>query len=175
LRALIDQLRDLAEGAGETQFVGVEIPYPDLNNPDPVVALSEAWAFEAWLMETGPFIGFVDVYNYPSSPRLREINSDFLQWDGRDLRFDEVVDTYELLTGEVVPLEVAAMSKRARDSVPPGSVAVAYTDRGGPYPLIIAATGEVLETIEGYEGAGVVVIAPSELGWQLYWSGEATE
>ncbi|MDQ3783198.1 MAG: hypothetical protein M3349_09745, partial [Actinomycetota bacterium] len=76
LIAMIEETRAFAIGFGETQYSALDIPYPDLNSPDPGVALAEAWAFEAWLMETGPYIGFLNIHNYPEGPRRSEAGSD---------------------------------------------------------------------------------------------------
>ncbi len=47
------------------------VPIPDLTNPDPVVALAEAFRFEVWLMENGPHsVLGRETYNYPMSPRF---------------------------------------------------------------------------------------------------------
>lgn len=175
LRAEIDEIRDFAVSEGESQFEGVAIPYPDINNPDPVVALKEAWAFEVWLMEIGPYAAFLETYNYPDSVRLSQIGSEFLGFGAQGVRFGDMVGNYEVTGATVVALNEAAMTDDARAGIPQGSVAVAYEDRGGPHQLIDQQTGEVLETIEAYEGSGVAVLSPSSLGWQLYWSGEATE
>ncbi len=56
------------------------VPIPDLTNPDPVVALAEAFRFEVWLMENGPHVSWVEGYNYPESPRFRSAGSDFIRW-----------------------------------------------------------------------------------------------
>ena len=45
---------------------------------------------------------------------------------------------------------------------------MAFTDRGGPYPRMNAATGEVLEDIGRWEGSGVAVLSPSRTGWMLF-------
>lgn len=175
LIAMIEQTRGFALGEGETQYEGVAIPYPDLTNPDPVVALREAWSFEAWLMDTGPFIGFLDAHNYPEGPRRRDAGSDFIYWDLENLRLVGLANSYSLTSAEVVPLESADMLEPERIEVPPSSVAVAYTDRGGPYQVIDTETGQVIEEVAAYEDTGVAVLVPTEVGWQLYWAGEASE
>ena len=56
------------------------VPIPDLTNPDPVVALAEAFRFEVWLMENGPHSAWADGYNYPDSPRRRSAITNLNRW-----------------------------------------------------------------------------------------------
>ncbi len=174
LQQAIDEARDFAVRDGELHYEGVTIPYPDLNNPNPLVALREALAFEAWLFEIGPYSAFVHAYNYPDSLRLGQIRSQFLGLDAQGVRFGHMVDTYEVFDSVIVSVDQVAMPDSARAGIPPGSVAVSYRDRGGPHEMIDLATGDVLKTIEAYEGSGTVILAPSELGWQIYWVDEVT-
>ncbi len=86
------------------------VPIPDLTNPDPVVALAEAFRFEVWLMENGPHVSWVEGYNYPESPRFRSIGSEIGLWYRTDTMLPGIVDRYEFVNGEVVPIDEALLS-----------------------------------------------------------------
>jgi hypothetical protein len=144
------------------------VPIPDLTNPDPVVALAEAFRFEVWLMENGPHVSWVEGYNYPESPRYRSAGTDVNLWFMTETRFPGIVDSYDFVTGEVVPIERALLSEGQLAALPDGSVAVAFLDRGGPYPKVNSETSETLEEIGAWEGSGVAVLAPTATGWQLF-------
>ena len=71
------------------------VPIPDLTNPDPVVALAEAFRFEVWLMENGPHSSWAEAYNY-SDGSARRIGGDrFRLWYLTETKFPGIVDTYE--------------------------------------------------------------------------------
>jgi hypothetical protein len=144
------------------------VPIPDLTNPDPVVALAEAFRFEVWLMEHGPHVSWVEGYNYPESPRYRSAGSDLIGWYRTQTRYPGIDESYEFVRGEVVPLEQALLSTDQLAALPDGSVAVAFADRGGPYPRIDVSTGDVLEDIGRWQGTGVAVLSPSPTGWMLF-------
>jgi hypothetical protein len=144
------------------------VPIPDLTNPDPVVALAEAFRFEVWVMENGPHVSWVEGYNYPESPRFRSAGTDVNLWFMTETRFPGIVDTYHFIRGEVVPIEQALLGEDQLAALPDGSVAVAFRDRGGAYPKINSATGERLEEIGAWAGSGVAVLVPTPTGWQLF-------
>ena len=86
------------------------VPIPDLTNPDPVVALAEAFRFEVWLMEHGPHSSWAALYNIPGSPREGSVASDLGLWGLTETRFPGIVDTYQFVAGDVVPIDQTHLS-----------------------------------------------------------------
>ncbi|CAN5440512.1 hypothetical protein BH24ACT7_BH24ACT7_23540 [soil metagenome] len=166
LRALFDTYEGLI-----LQDVAYDepIPYPDLTNADPVVALADAFRFEVWIMENGSHVSWAEVYNYPESSRIRSIATDLGRWQRTHTLFPGIVSTYEFVSGERVPIARADLTENELAGLPDGSVAVRFTDRGGPYPRIDATTSDVLEAIGPWEGSGIAILSPTENGWQLYF------
>jgi hypothetical protein len=173
LREFIESIRMQVVSFGYDQFDGIDIPYPDLNSPDPIDALREAFAFEAWLLEVGPHPTFAETYNYPDSPRRGETATRLSTLVARAARYEGVVDGYEIVTARVVPLDEVAIGDHDREGIPPGSIAVEATARGGPEQVVEVDSGTVLEEVEPYEETGIVILSPTDLGWQLYWEGES--
>lgn|GEM_PF-4740310 len=166
LRALIDDQERLI--SSEITY-DTPIPIPDLTNPDPVVALAEAFGFEVWLMENGPFVSWAEVYNYPDSPRYRSASTSLGSWYITHTLYPGIVDTYEFASGIVVPLTEVPLTDAQLAALPNGSIAVEFSDKGGPYPRTGGANGEVIEEIGPWLGTGIAVLSPSQTGWQLFY------
>ena len=88
------------------------VPIPDLTNPDPVVALAEAFRFEVWLMENGPHVSWVEGYNYPESPRFRSAGSDMIRWFDTETRFAGIVDSIRVRQRRSRPDRAGASERR---------------------------------------------------------------
>jgi len=146
-----------------------DIPWPDLRDPDPVVAQTEIFDFWIWMAANLTEPQLVEVMSAPNSPsretvvgvfgRLRRENV-FEERNGRPYRaFDHLVITFE---SAGLPLWLA------RD-VPEDAVVVYYSDNSGPVDVIDQDSGAVIAVEPGFPTrTWLAIMVPTEIGWQLW-------
>lgn len=155
---------------GEDNLGGREnVPFLDINHPDPLVAMQSIIAFDSWVITTWPDPPMVEIYTADESPgrnayargvssifkggsRIVYLGSPYTAVDYR------VVDASEALTEEVMA------------DLPRGAVAIAYESSSGPFEVRRVEDETVDASSEGWETRTVVtVLVPTSLGWQIWF------
>ncbi|MBK5268224.1 MAG: hypothetical protein JJE47_12395 [Acidimicrobiia bacterium] len=167
LEALIDEV--VAE-VGEANLGGREnIPFLDINNPDPIAAMKSIIAFDVWVITTWPDPPMVNVYTVDGSQARnlysRGANS-FFKGGSRVVYLEQgyraagyhVASPEEVLSPEVV------------ESLPSGAVAISYTSSSGPFEVRRVDDESTDASSDGWPSRPVVtVIVPTNYGWQVWY------
>jgi hypothetical protein len=167
LKALIDEV--VAE-VGEANLGGREnVPFLDINNPDPIVAMKSIIAFDVWVITTWPDPPMVNVYTVDGSQARnlysRGANS-FFKGGSRVVYLEQGYQAtgYEVASpDEVLPPEVV-------ESLPLGAVAISYTSSSGPFEVRRVEDESTDASSDGWPPRPVVtVIVPTTYGWQVWY------
>lgn len=167
LEALID---DVVAEVGEANLGGREnIPFLDINNPDPIEALRSIIDFDSWVATTWPDPPLVNLYTVEGSEGrslyARGANSAFKGGSRIVYLADPYMATsYEIVdAAEVLPAEVVA-------DLPRGAVTISYISSSGPFELR-RVEGEVVDArSDGWASRPVVtVVSPTVVGWQIWF------
>ena len=165
--ALIDEI--VAE-VGEANLGGREnIPFLDINNPDPLVAMQSIIAFDSWVATTWPDPPMVSLYTVEGSQGRslyeRGANSTFKGGSRIVYLADPyIAENYEIVEPNVVlPVEVLA-------ELPRGAIAISYDSSSGPFEVRRVEDDSVDASSDGWEKRNVVtVISPTAVGWQIWY------
>jgi hypothetical protein len=167
LKALIDEV--VAE-VGESNLGGREnVPFLDINNPDPIVAMKSIVAFDLWVATTWPDPPMVILYTVEGTQGrnlyMRGANSTF-KGGSRIVYLDEqyVATNYQVVTPEeVLPAEVTA-------DLPRGAIAISYESSSGPFEVRRVEDQAVDASSDGWSSRTVVtIIVPTPVGWQIWY------
>ncbi len=167
LEALIDEV--VAE-VGEANLGGREnIPFLDINNPDPIEALKSIIDFDSWVATTWPDPPLVNLYTVEGSEGrslyTRGANSAFKGGSRIVYLADPYLATsYEIVEpSEVLPAELV-------EDLPRGAVAISYVSSSGPFELRRVEDDAVDAISDGWASRPVVtVVSPSAVGWQIWF------
>lgn len=144
---------------------------PDLSNPDPIVALEEAWKFENWLISVNPNPEWLRFYILPDSPYATETDSTLSNWLRNNWRVEDFSDTYYFQNAAVVPIQEVDVPNEVRLGLPPGAAAVIFTEGAGNRTVVDRATDKVVDNWSAYGPDRVLtLLVPTTSGWRLYYS-----
>lgn len=148
----------------------LEIPWPDLRNPDPVVAYQSCAQFQSWIARNAPNPVLVEAYTAPESPEREFDLAIFGSQYRQRLLATQSVPEYSMRVEGIAHPAATEISANLLAQVPVGSVAVIYFDSVGRYNMI-DAQGEVVATKQGWQDIGpwIAIMAPTEVGWQVWW------
>lgn len=146
-----------------------QVPWPDLRNPNPIVAQQDIFELWIWMAANHPNPDLVEIMAAPGSPSREEVVSVFGRIDRSGnletrtgapyVAFDHVVVTFE---SSGLPLWLA------RD-VPEDAVVVYYSDQSGPTTVTNRETEEVVDVRPPVSRrAWLSIMVPTDVGWQLW-------
>lgn len=147
-----------------------DVPWPDLRNPDPVVAYQSAAQFQNWMSQNNPTPTLVEAYTAPSSPE-RGFDLEMFQFrHSFDLRSATATPPYSMRVEDLVHPAATGITDALLAQVPEGSAAVVYFDSVGETD-IFTAEGQYWDTSPGWTEVGpwVAIMAPTDVGWQVWW------
>lgn len=146
-----------------------EVPWPDLRNPDPVVAQRQIFDMWIWMAANYPEPVLVEVLTAPASPSRLEVVSIFGELDRAGELEERLGQPYRAFDHLVVTFESAGLPLWLARDVPEDAVVVYYSDNSGPTAVTDRETGDFL-----YERPGVPtrawlsIMVPTDVGWQLW-------
>ena len=147
-----------------------DVPWPDLRNPDPVLAQIEIFELWIWMAENVPDPKLVEAMAAPGSPSRDQVVSVF----GR-LQRDHVFEIrsgqpYRAFDHRVVTFESAELPLWLTRDVPADdAVVVYYSDSSGPVEVIDQDTGAVLAIEPPLPTrTWVAIMVATDVGWQLW-------
>ncbi len=147
-----------------------DVPWPDLRNPDPVLAQIEIFELWIWMAENVPDPKLVEAMAAPGSPSRDQVVSVF----GR-LQRDHVFEIrsgqpYRAFDHRVVTFESAELPLWLTRGVPADdAVVVYYSDSSGPVEVIDQDTGAVLAIEPPLPTrTWVAIMVATDVGWQLW-------
>jgi hypothetical protein len=144
---------------------------PDLSNPDPIVALEEAWKFENWLISVNPNPEWLRFYVLPDSPYNDEADSTLSNWLRNNWRVEDFSDTYYFEDASVIALDEAEIPREVRLTLPLGAMAVLYVQGAGERTVLDRATNEIVDTWAAYgPNTSLTILVPTESGWRIVYS-----
>lgn len=153
------------------------VPWPDLRNPDPVVAQLDIFAMWIWMTENNPDPVLIDVIAHPDGPNREEVAAIFGELHVRDQVEVRTQAPYRAFDHRVVTFESAGLPLwLARDvPTPEQAVVVYYSDDSGPVERRDRISGEVFETRAATSTRSwVSIMVPTDVGW-LLWRDELIE
>ena len=165
-QALVDDLDRFI--TAEQRAAGV--PWPDYRNPDPVAVYQSDARFQNWMAANNPTPSLVEAYTAPGSPE-RSFDLEMFDFRNRlDLRSAPADPPYSMRVEDLVHPAATGITDALLAQVPEGSAAVVYWDSVGPAD-IFTADGRYWGTSEGWteEGPWVAIMAPTDVGWQVWW------
>lgn len=145
------------------------VPWPDLRNPDPVVAQVEIFDLWIWMEANLPEATLVELMAAPGSPSRQRIAPIFAELARRKQFNVRAGAPYRAYDHVVVTFESAGLPLWLSRDVPDNAVVVYYTDQSGPVEVVDQASGIVLsEEPEVPPRAWLSIMVPTEVGWQLW-------
>jgi len=150
-------------------IVDADVPIPDLTNPDPVVAVEELNRFVQWIDANYPANQWNQLIAYPESPAqdLSELVNETLYFEQR--RLVRNGDPWVYHGGEVVEISSLDLPADTLEGIPATAVGVLYRSSSGPIDVFEVETGNILDTLDGYEQAqDLTILVPTITGW-TFW------
>jgi len=165
--ALIDGV--VAE-VGAANLGGREnVPFLDINNPDPLVAFASITAFDLWVFTTWPDPPMVKIYTVADSPGRSSYTAaanTFFKGGSRIVFLGSpysaegarVVEPADYLAPEVV------------EQLPSDAVAIAYESSSGAFEVRRVEDESVDISSNGWSGLEAIeVMVPTQFGWQIWY------
>ena len=151
------------------------VPVPNLNDPDPLVALEALIEFDFWVFSNATTDSWAGVLAVPDSPNWSEYLSGFNSLAGRVAVFDageakpfEIIELRLATEDEIAQVPTEVLSAAGADSV----VALERLSLA-PHTLRVAGRPELDLERTGYAARETItVLTPTEIGWQYYWDSE---
>jgi len=146
-----------------------EVPWPDLRNPNPIVAQVEIFDLWIWMGANFPETEFVEAMAAPGSPSRELIVSIFGEIERANIFEIRNGQEYEAVDHLVVTFESAGLPLWLARDVPDDAVVVYYSDSSGPVDIVDQDTGTVLEVQPGYPSrTWLSIMVPTDVGWLLW-------
>lgn len=145
------------------------VPWPDIGNPDPVVAQLAIFELWVWVTANHPAPDLARVMAVEASPSRDTVVEIFSRLRTENLLMVRPADPYRAFDHRAVTLESAGLPLWLTYDVPADAVVLYYQDQSGPAEFHDADTLEVLDrkpAIEARQWLSIMV--PTEVGWQLY-------
>ena len=162
--AMIERLDDLVPADLRNQ-----VPWPDLRNPNPIVAQIEIFDLWIWMTENLPEPQLVEVMAAPGSHSRAEIVGIFGDLDERGHLERRPGAPYQAFDHVMVTFESAGLPLWLGRDVPADAVVVYYSDNSGPVDVIDEETGAI---VDSYQAVGtrawLSIMVPTDVGWQLW-------
>lgn len=161
---MISRLEQLVPAELRTQ-----VPWPDLRNPNPIVAQIEIFDLWIWMTENLPEPQLVEIMAAPGSPSRSQITGVFGELEALGVLERRRGQPYRAFDHRVVTFETAGLPLWLTRDVPEDAVVVYYRDSSGPVEVIDRDTNAV---VDGYEAvpvrAWLSIMVPTDVGWQLW-------
>lgn len=146
-----------------------EIPWPDLRNPDPVVAQAEIFDLWIWMAANLTETQLVEAMSAPGSPSRETVIGIFGQLDADQVFEQRNGEPYRAFDHVVITFESADLPVWLARDVPQNAVVVYYSDTSGPVDVIDQDSGELLGVEPGYPTrTWLAIMVPTDVGWQLW-------
>lgn len=151
------------------------VPWPDLRDPDPVVAQQAIFDMWLWMAENYPEPVLVEVLAAPGSPSSGEVSAQFGFIDAANELEIRLDPGYRAFGQVVVTFESAGLPLWLTRDVPGDAVVVYYEDNSGPTEVRDRDSLEVLETRASTPTrTWLSIMVPTDAGWRL-WRDELIE
>jgi len=161
---LVDGLQPLIPAALQNQ-----VPWPDLRNPNPIIAQQQIFEMWIWMAEFVPEPELVAVLAAPGSPSREEVAGLFAQIKEQGVLRERVGNGYRAYEHTVVTFESAGLPLWLAQDVPEDAVIVYYSDDSGPVDVTDRETGEPLyQESPTPTRRWLSIMVPTDVGWQLY-------
>lgn len=146
-----------------------QVPWPDLRDPDPVVAQTQIFDLWIWMAANLTEPQLVEIMAAPGSPSRETVVSVFGRLE-RDRVFEERNgQPYRAFDHLVVTFESAGLPLWLARDVPEDAVVVYYSDSSGPVDVIDQESGSVLAVEPGVPvRTWLAIMVPTDVGWQLW-------
>jgi len=165
--ALIDEI--VAE-VGEANLGGREnIPFLDINNPDPLAAFASITAFDLWVFSTWPDPPMVEIYTVADSPGRNSYKAAANTFFKGGSRIVFLGSPYSAENARVVePADYLA--PEIVEQLPSDAVTIAYESSSGPFEVRRLEDEGVDISSSGWAGLEAIeVIVPTQFGWQIWY------
>lgn len=163
LQALVEQV------ALDTGIPLEEFFVPDITQPDPMHALRELLEFSEWAFATAPDTDLAVIHTIEGSPAFarERANLDTYASNGWVSRHVP----YEFRNLVEVDLADVPLSDAERAELPEGARAFQFqTASESGMEIVDPTTDEVVSSVPPWESqVFLIVVAPTEVGWQEYW------
>ena len=152
-----------------------EVPWPDLRNPNPIVAQIEIFNLWIWMGANLSEPQLVEVMAAPGSPSRELVVSVFGEIERAGIFEIRNGQQYEAFDHLVVTFESAGLPMWLARDVPADAVVIYYSDSSGPVDIVDQDTGAILEVQPGFPSrTWLSIMVPTDVGW-LLWRDELIE
>ncbi len=146
-----------------------QVPWPNLRNPNPIVAQIEIFDLWIWMAENLTEPRLVEIMAAPGSPSRQSIVSIFGNLKSENIFESRPGQQYEAFDHLVVTFESAGLPLWLGRKVPADAVVVYYSDTSGPINIIDQNTGAIISTRLGIPTrTWLSIMVPTDVGWQLW-------
>lgn len=146
-----------------------EVPWPDLRNPDPIIAQQDIFDLWIWMNENHPDPRLVDLIAPTGSPNRPGIVTTFATMFRDGLLAIRPTAPYRAYDQQAITFESAGLPLWLARDVPPGAAVIYYTDDSGPTETRRRLTGEVIDESPALPPRDwVSILVETEVGWLLW-------
>ena len=146
-----------------------EVPWPDLRDPNPIVAQTEIFELWIWMAERHPEPNLVEAMAAPGSPSREDIVSVFGRQQALNQLERRTGAGYQAFDHLVVTFESAGLPLWLGRDVPEDAVVVYYSDNSGPTEITDRDSGQLFEVLpDTPTRTWLSIMVPTEVGWQLW-------
>lgn len=146
-----------------------DVPWPDLRDPDPVVAQTEIFDFWIWMAANLTEPQLVEVMSAPNSPSRDTVVGVFGRLQRENVFEERNSQPYRAFDHRVITFESADLPLWLARDVPADAVVVYYSDNSGPVDIIDQESGALLAMEPGFPTrTWLAIMVPTDVGWQLW-------
>lgn len=148
-----------------------QVPIPQINNPDPLAAVSQLLEFDLWVYVNAPVGGWSEILAVEGSAQWSEYVGAYNVLAGRRAKF-ETSEPFDILEIRLANADEIAFAPAAvlADAGSEG-VFVFYRTRLDPHTLSTTAEPELATEQDGWrDQARLALVVPTRIGWQFVWS-----
>lgn len=151
------------------QELHAHVPWPDLRNPNPIVAQTDIFDLWIWMAETLTEPQLVEIMAAPGSPSRETVVSVFGSLQSQNIFEVRPGQPYRAFDHRVVTFESAGLPLWLARDVPDGAVVVYYSDSSGVVDVLDQDSGEIMRQ-QSAIGTRVwlSIMVPTDVGWQLW-------
>lgn len=146
-----------------------QVPWPDLRNPNPIVAQTEIFELWIWMVESLTEPQLVEIMAAPGSPSRETVVSVFGSLNTQNVFEVRPGQPYQAFDHRVVTFESAGLPLWLARGVPEDAVVVYYSDNSGPVDVIDQDTRAIVRQQAGVPTrVWLSIMVPTDVGWQLW-------
>lgn len=145
-----------------------EVPFPDVTNPDPLVAFESMLQFHYWMVSTNPWRTWVSLYALDDSPYAVDRRSQASRYSAPPSLMTWEAEPFTVGDMAVVPVADLDPPSHVLDVITAGAVGIEFTSSSSRITVVDREDGTIHEEYDAWVGlVSHAIVEPTGAGWRI--------